>query len=121
MILKLKNTSKNFYLHMGPYFGSRKVEKVTHDRMFDDDNKEWWILFDKKHAVMSFVSISNNKIKNIYGEKAEFTVDILKKVFELVTSSIVPSCYEEQYEEAGYTIVAEKTKQFLLVKGGKNE
>lgn len=121
MIFKFTNKSKNFYLHMGAIFGSRMVEKVTGDRFYDDDNKEWFINFDKNYKPCAFLSISNAAIKNIYGEESKLD-ELLKNVYSLTGESIVPSLYKEFYNTAGFRIIGEKSKNFLIIRGGlKNE
>ncbi len=43
MIVKMDNKSKDFYNIMGKFFGSRIVENKTNDRIYDDNNKSWYI------------------------------------------------------------------------------
>jgi len=65
MILKLNNKSENFYNYLGRFFGSRIVELTTQDRIYDDNNKDWYI-YTQNDIVTAIVSIANSKIKNIY-------------------------------------------------------
>mgnify|MGYP003292759025 FL=1 len=57
MILKMDNKSKDFYNIMGKFFGSRIVQNKTNDRIYDDNNKEWYVYLENKNPV-AFVSIS---------------------------------------------------------------
>lgn len=78
MILKLTNKSKNFYAHLGNVFGSREIERITGDRFYDDDEKIWYIYYDKGNPV-SFVSIKNNVIKNVWSDNEELLTRTLKE------------------------------------------
>ena len=61
MILKLTNKSKNFYAHLGRVFGSREVQRVTGDRFYDDDDKVWFIYYNRGNPD-TFVSVQKNTI-----------------------------------------------------------
>lgn len=70
MIIRATNQDKNFYSYMGKFFGSRVVEKQTSDRLYDDNNKLWYIYLDGKKP-MAFVSVAKNIIKNVYADVYE--------------------------------------------------
>lgn len=105
MIIKITNKEENFYQCMGKFFGSRLIEKQTNDRIYDDDNKEWYLYLDKE-KVMAFVSISKNVIKNIYTTKDKYLVEILEKIKKenMITYSIVTNTYTDIYEKCGFQI-----------------
>lgn len=117
MIIKISNKEENFYKYMGKFFGSRLVERVTNDRIYDDNNKEWYIYLEEEN-VMAFVSVSKNIIKNIYAKKEECLKEILKKIKDEIniTYSIVTNCYEEVYENTGFKVLENKTyKNFVTI------
>lgn len=105
MIIKMTNKDENFYQYMGKFFGSRIVEKQINDRIYDDENKQWYIYIEN-NIVMAFVSISKNKIKNIYTTQEKYLKKILEKIKKEnnITSSIVTNVYLKIYEKCGYTI-----------------
>lgn len=43
----MTNKDDNFYSYMGRFFGSRIVQTETKDRIYDDNNKTWYIYLDK--------------------------------------------------------------------------
>ena len=105
MILKINNQNEKFYGYMGKFFGSRAIEKEIKDRIYDDDNKEWYINL-KNDKVLAFVSISKNVIKNVYTTKEKYLEEILKKIKKenIITYSIVNKKYSESYEKCGFKI-----------------
>ena len=38
-VVRTNRSDPNFYLLVGPYFGSRKIERQTRDRFYDDPGK----------------------------------------------------------------------------------
>lgn len=117
MIKRMNNTDPAFYGYMGKIFGSRKVQKETSDRFYDDDGKEWILHIDKK-SVTAVVSVKDNIIKNVYAEDAFALMEILREIYREICKGLVPISYKEMYAGAGYKIVEEK-KNFLEIKGGK--
>lgn len=105
MIIKITNKEKNFYQYMGKIFGSRLIQSQTNDRIYDDNNKEWYIYLEEDN-VKAFVSINKNVIKNIYTIKNEYLEEILEKVKKEnnITYSIVTNCYIDIYEKCGFCI-----------------
>lgn len=105
MIIKITNKEKNFYQYMGKIFGSRLIQSQTNDRIYDDNNKEWYIYLEEDN-VKAFVSINKNVIKNIYTIKNEYLEEILEKVKKEnnITYSIVTNCYIDIYEKCGFGI-----------------
>ncbi len=123
MIINLTNKDEKFYQYMGKYFGSRLVEKQVNDRIYDDDNKQWYIyIIDEK--VKAFVSISNNIIKNVYTTKEEYLEEILNKIKEEIniTFSIVTNNYTNIYEKCGFKVSNNETyKNFVTIYMEKKE
>ncbi len=64
---------------MGKFFGSRLIQKQTNDRIYDDDDKVWYIYLEE-NKVMAFVSVNKNIIKNIYTTKEKYLEEILKEI-----------------------------------------
>ena len=77
MVIKMNNKSEKFYEYMGKIFGSRLIQNQTNDRIYDDDNKIWYIYLEEE-KVVAFVSISNNIIKNIYTKKSKNLKEVLE-------------------------------------------
>ena len=100
MVKKVTNQDKKFYEYMGKYFGSRSIEKQINDRIYDDNNKQWYIYLEEE-KVMAFVSINKNVIKNIYTTQEKYLEEILKKIMKenQITTSIVTKKYAETYEK----------------------
>lgn len=124
MILKLTNKSKNFYAHIGKVFGSRKVEQITSDRFYDDDDKVWYIFFRRGSGVPdTFVSVRQNKIKNVWTENSDHLVEVLKKILKdwPIKESVVPAVFKEEYEAAGFDVIGNGYKNFIKIRGDQNE
>lgn len=117
MVIKINNKDKNFYEYMGRFFGSRLIEKQTNDRIYDDDNKEWYINIED-NRVVAFISISNNVIKNIYTTKEQYLEELLKKVKkeQNIKYSIVTNNYIDIYEKCGFkTHKNQEYKNFVTI------
>lgn len=124
MVIQLTNKSNNFYAHLGPIFGSRKVQKMTGDRFYDDDEKVWFIYFNRGTPT-AFVSVEDNVIKNVWSEQENYLVAVLKEVNSKVTveESVVPIIFQKSYQAAGFTQLEGKSKNFIKIRGvqdGKN-
>jgi len=122
MIIPITHTSKNFYAHLGPIFGSRKVEKMTGDRFYDDDDKIWYLYYDKG-VPDTFVGILNNVIKNVWTEKPEHLILVFKDINKKMTikESIVPSLFNDIYIKSGYELVDHDYKNFLKIRSGSSD
>lgn len=105
MIIKMNNKSEHFYEYMGKIFGSRIIEKQTNDRIYDDNDKQWY-LFLENERVMAFVSISENKIKNLYTVKEKYLEQLLKEIKKEVKiePSIVTNHYCDVYEKCNFKV-----------------
>lgn len=128
MVLRMTNKDEEFYKYMGKCFGSRLIEKQTNDRIYDDNDKEWYVYIENE-KVMAFVSINSGIIKNIYTIKEIYLEEILKKVKKetFISYSIVTKYYLDIYKKCGFkvsdngeyknfvTIYMEKEKEKLTV------
>ena len=116
MIVKMNNKDENFYKYMGKIFGSRLIQNQTNDRIYDDNNKLWYISLEED-IVVAFVSVSNDIIKNVYGTKEAALKEILKEVKKdnKIKDSTVTTLYEELYKEAGYKVVKDVYKNFVVI------
>lgn len=117
MVIKMNNKAEKFYEYMGKIFGSRLVQNQTNDRIYDDDNKIWYIYLENE-KVVAFISISNNIIKNIYGIKEKYLKELLEEVKKenKVTFSTVTNIYEELYREVGFKVnKTEGLKNFVVI------
>lgn len=122
MIIQITNKSKNFYAHLGKVFGSREVENKTGDRFYDDDNKVWYIYYDKGSPA-AFVSVVVGVIKNVWSEDLKMLESTLKEVNkkEKITESVVPIIFKETYEKSGYKVLGNGYKNFIRIRGVRNE
>lgn len=122
MIIKTNNKDNNFYNYLGRFFGSRIVELTTQDRIYDDNNKEWY-LYIFKNAVTSFASVANNKIKNIYSTNDEHLEELLNYIKKdtVITPSIVTNIYTDMYQKCGFKLSAEGYKNFVKIWSNENE
>lgn len=118
MVVKMTNKDEKFYHYMGRFFGSRLVEKQINDRIYDDDNKDWYI-FMEEEKVKAFVSVNEEVIKNIYTTKDEYLEKILKTIVrrrKIITFSVVTNKYIDIYEKCGFTIGKNKDyKNFVTI------
>lgn len=117
MIVKMTNKDEKFYQYMGRFFGSRLIEKQINDRIYDDDDKVWYMLIEE-NKIKAFVSVSNDVIKNIYTIKEEYLEKILKKIAKsnVIKFSVVTNKYVDVYEKCGYSIGKNKNyKNFVTI------
>ena len=117
MVVKLTNKDKKFYQYMGRFFGSRLIQSQTNDRVYDDDNKEWYI-FIKGDIAKGFVSLNKDVIKNVYAMNDEYLEEILNyiKTENKITYSIVTNCYMDVYEKCGFKIYKNPShKNFITI------
>lgn len=118
MIRKMTNKDKDFYNYLGKFFGSRLVQAKTKDRIYDDDNKTWYLFVDGRQ-VSALVSVSERVIKNVYATNSKNLVTVLNQIKEDISlfPSTVPLCYEDSYKEAGFKTTKLGTyKNFVLIR-----
>lgn len=117
MVIKATNKDDNFYSYMGKFFGSRIIERETNDRLYDDNNKTWYIYLDNKKPL-AFVSVSKNTIKNVYAIKEEYLEKILNQIKKenKITYSIVTNLYLDTYIRCGFNVDETHTyKNFVTI------
>ena len=117
MIIKTNNKEKNFYYYMGRIFGSRLIQKQTNDRIYDDNDKEWYLNIEEERVV-ALVSISKNVIKNVYATKDNYLEELLKVVKEekKIQESVITNLYQEIYKKVGFSIThTDHLKNFIIV------
>lgn len=122
MVIKITNQDEKFYPYMGKFFGSRLVERQTNDRIYDDDNKTWYLYLEEGKAK-GFVSICKNIIKNIYATKEEYLIEIFHEIQKenVIADSIVTNYYSEIYEKCGFAIRNQSYKNFVTIYMVKKE
>ncbi len=120
MILKMTNKDNDFYSYMGKFFGSRIVQTETKDRIYDDNNKVWYIYLDQNNKVCAFLSICDGVIKNIYSSNDTSLKKLILEVKKdsVLQPSIVTKTYENVYLECGLKINSlENYKHFIMIRG----
>lgn len=118
MITKITNKDDKFYNYLGKFFGSRIVQAKTKDRLYDDDNKIWYLSIENDQ-ISSLVSVTNRIIKNVYSTNPDTLVKILEQIKNDVPlyPSTVPICYTDSYIQAGFKITKLGTyKNFVLIR-----
>ncbi len=119
----MNNKSKDFYNIMGRFFGSRIVENKTNDRIYDDNNKEWYVYVDNDSPV-AFVSIVSGVIKNIYSIKDDFLIELLTHISKetKIKDSIVTNAYSDVYNTCGFISTDDNGyKNFIRIRSEVNE
>lgn len=122
MILRLTNKDANFYHYMGKFFGSRIVQTETKDRIYDDNNKVWYIYVDNDDRAYGFISVCDDVIKNIYCSNEAYLKELLLQVIQDITiqPSIVTKLYDRLYVECGLKLTSlDNYKHFVMIRGDK--
>ena len=116
-VRKLNNKNKDFYVHLGSLFGSRLVEEITYDRIYDDADKNWYVYFEQDRPC-AFVSVKDHKIKNVYAKKKRYLVPLLEEVInnEVIIPSVVTKTFEAEYKVAGFK-TKERSVNFVEIRG----
>lgn len=118
MIVKMSNKDDNFYKYMGKFFGSRIVQTETRDRIYDDNNKLWYIYIDDDDKASAFVSVANNVIKNIYSTTSDHLYQLLLELKNdlIIQPSIVTNLYEDVYAKCNFIINRlDNYKYFIMI------
>lgn len=116
MVKVLTRGDADFYPLLGPVFGSRQIEKITHDRFYDDTGKIWYVFAGRGAA-----SVSGATIKNFYAENSETAEAILRSMKEKHShlTGIVPRIYQAEFEAAGFDVLEYK-RNFMEVSYGQD-
>lgn len=117
MVIKINNKDERFYIYMGKMFGSRIVQRQTNDRIYDDNDKEWYLNIEDDRVV-AFVSVAKNVIKNVYGIRESYLMEIFKQLKKdvKINESIVTNLYKEIYIKSGYNINPMNTlRNFVMI------
>lgn len=116
-LMKMTNKDAGFYGLLGSIFGSRKIEKEIQDRIYDDDEKIWYLLVEDSRVV-ALISLKKQVIKNMYAESPE---NLKRLLCELpAVTGIVPGRYRDVCMDVGYQVM-DHSKNFIKVQGGRNE
>ena len=110
-VIKTDNKKKDFYKLLGPVFGSRKVEKETHDRFYDDDGKIWYVI-----EGMGAASVFDKRIKNFWAMNEEAAEQLLSSILKDASglSGVLPLAYEGAFRRAGFR-TEKHSKNFMEV------
>jgi len=100
-ILKLERNDPDFYRLLGPVFGSREIEKKSHDRFYDDPGKVWYLI-----PGAGVASVLGGTIKNFWADSAQAGDMLLMGLMQEYESlrGIVPLCYSCIFEARGFAI-----------------
>lgn len=124
MIITMTNQDENFYKYMGKYFGSRIVQSQTKDRLYDDNEKIWYLNMNEDKKILAFGSIVDRMIKNLYTNEINDLVLLLQKITSDIKllPSTVPLCYEDAYKACNLKITRLGTyKNFVVIRSINNE
>lgn len=123
MIVKMTNKDNDFYQYMGKFFGSRIVQTETKDRIYDDNNKLWYIYIDDAtDKSTAFVSVCNGIIKNVYSTGNDYLYELLSELKNdfIVQPSIVTNLYKDVYVKCNFIISElDNYKYFVMIRGDK--
>lgn len=120
MIVKMTNKDDDFYTYMGKFFGSRIIQTETKDRIYDDNNKEWYIYLNQNNKPCAFVSVCDSVIKNIYSVSNDYLKELLLFIMKeiVISPSIVTKIYEDIYIQCGFHInTLDNYKHFIMIRG----
>lgn len=115
-IIRITRDDPNFYQYLGPIFGSRQIEKETHDRFYDLPGKIWYIIPD-----LGAASRMDFTIKNFWAVNEQAAEALLKAMMEEEGSLLgtVPRKFEQVFLRLGFT-AQDHQKNFLEVQYEKN-
>ena len=63
-VQEINRSKPDFYVLMGPFFGSRKVASEIGINIYDDQNKRWFVAFDD--GVVGFASVRGTLVSDCY-------------------------------------------------------
>ena len=115
-IIRITRDDPDFYLHVGPIFGSRRIEKETHDRFYDLPGKIWYIIPD-----LGAASRIDGTIKNFWAVNDQAAEALLLAIMaeEESISGVVPRTFEHVFRQLGFSM-ADHQKNFLEVQYEKD-
>lgn len=96
-IVRLTNTEQRFYLLLGPFLARREIEKEIGYKLYDDDDKEWFVALDDD-IVMGFC-YRQEKPKGSYQIGSCYVVEkhrrrgVLKNLLAEATRNITGDIY----------------------------
>ena len=111
-VLRMNRSSEGFYEIMGPVFGSRAIERDTHDRFYDDADKEWYCIPGEGAA-----SVKHGSIRNFWASSPAVAAELLAAMQAdcVRLSGIVPCAHREAFSQAGFSVRAHRVN-FLEVR-----
>ena len=111
-VLRMNRSSAGFYEIMGPVFGSRAIERDTHDRFYDDADKEWYCIPGEGAA-----SVKHGSIRNFWASSPTVAAELLAAMQADCArlSGIVPCAHREAFSQAGFSVRAHRVN-FLEVR-----
>lgn len=89
-IRSLSREDSEFYILLGPYFGSRLVAKEVGINIYDDVDKKWFCAFDDEKLI-GFASLRGRTVSDCYVVKSRRRLGI----FSEILSSLVQSSSAE--------------------------
>lgn len=102
-VIAMNNLDDGFYDELGRIFGSRKVERVTGDRFYDDNNKTWYLLKDGD-TLLAVIGVKGEEIRNCYGESNEDITELIDEIKDNFTTGTIPAVWKKAFRDAGYVI-----------------
>lgn len=111
-VLKLNRENEDFYVYMGPVFGSRLVDMDTRDRFYDDADKQWYVVPGKGAA-----SVREGSIRNFWAVSDEIADAMIAAILEdnpRRLEGVAPMQYEECFKNAGFHVEGYR-KNFIRV------
>lgn len=98
-IIRRTRSDPDFYQQLGPVFGSRKIERETRDRFYDDPGKIWFLVPD-----LGAASLLDGVIRNFWAANDEAAEGLLLSILaEAATArGIVPQAYRKAFEKMGF-------------------
>lgn len=110
-ILRLERTNKDFYIYMGPIFGSRIIEKETGDRFYDDAEKLWYIA-----PARGAASVKVGVLRNFWAADEETAQELVRAMVldNRRLSGVAARRYEGAFKASGFTVQSYR-KNFIEV------
>jgi hypothetical protein len=116
---KIDRNKFDFYLLLGPYFGSRKVAKEVGIHTYDDYEKVWFVAFDQ--GLIGFASLKKNVVSDCYvlpecRNQGVFSV-ILSSLLLLSNGNLKATCTQSSkkaFANAGF-VETKKTANFTFM------